>query len=86
VASANNLVRFEINGPGQIIGVGNGDPSSHELDKAGERRTFNGLAQVIVQAARQGGTIELIASSPTLKPAKLKIQTKLDKFAEPVLP
>jgi beta-galactosidase len=86
VAFANNLVRFEINGPGKIIGVGNGDPSSHESDKASERRTFNGFAQVIVQAARNSGTIELIANSPTLKPAKLKIQTKADKYPEPVLP
>lgn len=30
---ADNEVSFEINGPGKIIGVGNGDPSSHEADK-----------------------------------------------------
>jgi beta-galactosidase len=86
VAFANNLVRFEINGPGKIIGVGNGDPSSHEPDKASERRTFNGFAQVIVQAARKDGIIELVANSPTLKPAKLKIKTKADKSPESVLP
>jgi beta-galactosidase len=86
VALANNLVRFELNGPGKIVGVGNGDPSSHESDKASERRAFNGFAQVIVQAAQKSGTIELIASSPTLKPAKLKIKTKADKSAESVLP
>ncbi len=32
VPVANNLVRFEISGDGKIIGVGNGDPSSHEPD------------------------------------------------------
>ncbi len=30
---ATNLVRFTLSGPGQIIGVGNGDPTCHEPDK-----------------------------------------------------
>jgi beta-galactosidase len=33
VPIADNLVSFTVNGPGKIIGVGNGDPSSHEADK-----------------------------------------------------
>ncbi|HXF11172.1 MAG TPA: DUF4982 domain-containing protein, partial [Desulfuromonadaceae bacterium] len=32
VPTANNLVHFTVNGPGKIIGVGNGDPSCHEPD------------------------------------------------------
>jgi beta-galactosidase len=32
VPVADNLVRFELSGPGKIIGVGNGDPSCHEPD------------------------------------------------------
>lgn len=33
VPNASNPVSFELEGPGHIIGVGNGDPSSHEPDK-----------------------------------------------------
>jgi beta-galactosidase len=33
VPTANNEIIFSIKGPGKIIGVGNGDPSSHEPDK-----------------------------------------------------
>lgn len=33
VPIADNEITFEIDGPGKIIGVGNGDPSSHEADK-----------------------------------------------------
>jgi len=33
VPTAGNLVTFDISGPGRIIGVGNGDPSSHEPDR-----------------------------------------------------
>ena len=32
VPVADNLIQFELNGPGKILGVGNGDPSSHEPD------------------------------------------------------
>ncbi|MGB2868548.1 MAG: beta-galactosidase GalA [Bacteroidota bacterium] len=63
VPDAMNLVRFELSGPGKIIGVGNGDPSSHERDKdvngLYRRSMFNGLAQVLVQATKQSGTLTL---------------------------
>jgi beta-galactosidase len=32
VPVANNLIRFDLQGPGKIVGVGNGDPSCHEPD------------------------------------------------------
>jgi beta-galactosidase len=37
VPTAGNAITFEISGPGKIIGVGNGDPSSHEADKIVEK-------------------------------------------------
>ena len=33
VPTASNSVRFTVDGPGRIVGVGNGDPSSHEPDQ-----------------------------------------------------
>ena len=33
VPIADNEIAFELTGPGKVIGVGNGDPSSHEADK-----------------------------------------------------
>ncbi len=83
---AGNLVRFNLDGPGKIIGVGNGDPSSHEADKASERRTFKGYAQVLVQASREEGTIELTATSQNLGSAKVKIRTTEPKTPEALLP
>ncbi len=64
VPIATNLVNFTITG-GAIIGVGNGNPSSHEPDKTNQwqRQVFNGLAQVIVQSTNQPGSIVLTASS-----------------------
>lgn len=69
VPTANQLVKFEVTG-GRIIGVGNGDPSCHESDKASERSLFNGYAQVIVQASRQAGLIKLTARAEGLASAE----------------
>ena len=86
VPVADNLVQFELTGPGKIIGVGNGDPSSHEPDKASERKAFNGYAQVIVQASRDAGVMELKASSAGLKGASVKIETEKNKNERAVVP
>ena len=67
VPIASNLVNFTITG-GAIIGVGNGNPSSHEPDKTNQwqRQVFNGLAEVIIQSTNQPGSIALTASSSGL--------------------
>jgi len=33
VPTAQNMIRFNLTGPARIIGVGNGDPASHEPDQ-----------------------------------------------------
>ncbi|ATC65550.1 beta-galactosidase [Nibricoccus aquaticus] len=73
VPTAMDAVEFEIKGPGKIIGVGNGDPSSHESDKGSRRSLFNGYAQVIVQTTKGGGPITLIARAPERNPATLQL-------------
>jgi beta-galactosidase len=75
VPDASNQIVFEISGPGQIIGVGNGDPNSREADKAATRQVFHGLACAIVQADRTAGEIQVMASSHGLASASLAIRT-----------
>jgi beta-galactosidase len=73
VPTASNNVTFTISG-GAIIGVGNGDPSSHEADKASsQRKVFNGFAQVIVQSTNQTGSIVLSATSSGLASTNVTI-------------
>lgn len=67
--TASNRVKFSITG-GRIIGVGNGDPASHEPDQADQRSLFNGYAQVIVQASRTPGEIRVTAESDGLAAAE----------------
>jgi len=59
-------VDFGLTGPGRLIGVGNGDPNSHEPDKAAFRTTYNGWAQALVQTRKAGGTIRLEARAEGL--------------------
>jgi beta-galactosidase len=66
VPTANNTVTFRLSGPANLIGVGNGDPRSHEEDKADRRMAFNGLCQAIVQATKLAGQIRIEATSPGL--------------------
>lgn len=73
VPYADNMVKFNISGDAKIIGVGNGDPSSHEPDKcregAWQRSAFNGKCQVIIQAGKTVGTVKFEAKSNGLQAA-----------------
>ncbi len=65
--TAGDDVRFTIAGPGSIAGVGNGNPATVESFQADHRRAFNGLALVIVRAARgQAGQIAIGAEADGL--------------------
>jgi len=70
VPDANNLIHFSVKGDAKIIGVGNGDPSSHEQDKyfdtAAQRHLFNGKAQVIILAGKTPSNIQFDARSEGL--------------------
>jgi beta-galactosidase len=80
VPTAGNLMQFSVAGDLHIIGVGNGDPSSHEADKFlqgdWQRALFNGHAQVIIQAGKSKGFSELKVSSKSLLPAVVKVELK----------
>ena len=76
VPVATNLVSFTITGPGKLIGVGNGNPSSHEPDKASERRAFNGLCLAIIQSSRTPGAVGIQADSPGLRTAASAIRAR----------
>jgi beta-galactosidase len=76
VPYAGNDVAFEVTGPGRIIGTGNGDPSSHEPDKASGRRLFNGLCQLLVQSVDgQPGEIAVKARAAGLSQAGCLVTT-----------
>jgi beta-galactosidase len=72
VPEGRDRISFEVTGPGRLIGVGNGDPTSHEPDKASSRLAFKGLAMGIVQSrAEQSGVVRLTVRAEGLAPAEL---------------
>jgi beta-galactosidase len=77
---ADNQVTFRINGPGRLIGVGNGDPTSHESDKGSARKAFCGLAMALVQSTKAAGEITVEASSPGLAAASVRVSSKAVKL------
>ncbi|MCW6682956.1 Ig-like domain-containing protein [Aerococcaceae bacterium NML160702] len=66
VSSANNLIKFEVQGPGKIVGVDNGNPSDTDSYQAPQRRAFSGKALVIIQSTANEGDITLTATSDGL--------------------
>jgi beta-galactosidase len=76
VPTAANLVTFVTTGPGAVLGVGNGDPRSHEPDKASQRSAFNGLCMALVQSGKAAGDIRIIATSPGLASGTLTMMAQ----------
>jgi beta-galactosidase len=70
---ADNEVNFRVSGQGAVIGVGNGDPTSHESDIGSTRKAFNGLCMAIVQSTKMAGSITVEAGSPGLTPSSVTI-------------
>ncbi len=79
VPDANDLVSFSVNGDLKMIGVGNGDPSSHEPDKCEngiwQRHLFNGKCQVIVQSGLSNSMIKFEAKAAGLITGSTDIYT-----------
>lgn len=72
VPRSKNHIKFDLEGPGEIVAVDNGDATSFEPFQAKERNAFNGLALVIVRAT-QPGEITLKAHADGLKDATTQI-------------
>jgi beta-galactosidase len=76
VPRANNVVRFSVEGPGEIIATDNGDPTNLVPFPSHEREAFSGLALVIIRSKPQeSGSITVTARSPGLKEAQTVIRS-----------
>ncbi|PTY07122.1 beta-galactosidase [Opitutaceae bacterium EW11] len=71
---ASNLVRFSLQGPGEIVGTDNGNPISFESFQDPQRKAFNGRAVVIVRSrAGQAGSLVLRAESEGLETQQVSL-------------
>jgi len=81
VPDADNFITFQVEGNGRIIGVGNGNPSSHEPDKILEgnyfRNLFNGKCQAILQSTKTPGNIRIRATADQLRTAEILLNSEI---------
>ena len=76
VPRAKNRIHFELDGPGEIVAVDNGDATGHESFQSKERAAYNGLCLVVVRSkAGAPGGIKLRASSEGLKSGDVTIRS-----------
>ena len=80
VPDACEWLDLKVEGPARILGVGNGDPAWQEKERPDEPdartfrvKTFNGLAQVLLQSTGAPGTAALTVSGPGIPSADLTV-------------
>ncbi len=74
VPDATLRVDFAVDGAGELVGVGNGNPHNVDSFKKPRRWTWHGQALAILRPAKQAGWLSLTASATGLKPARLHLQ------------
>ena len=76
VPRSKQMLKFSIEGPGEIVTTDNGDATSFVPFQSHEREAFNGMALVIVKAKKgANGNFTVRAISDNLESGKVIIQT-----------
>ncbi len=75
VPTAGHMLTFTVEGPGKVIGVGNGDPSCHEPDKASQRSAFMGLGAAFVQAGTTAGDVRVRVTAEKLQAGEITLRS-----------
>lgn len=95
VPKAAKWIKFQIEGPGRLVGSGSGDPLSHTPFQDSTIRTFNGLGLAIIAAnsgpepeirpasTRKPGEIIVRASSKGMEPIELRLTRTSDGSITP---
>ncbi|OQO83593.1 hypothetical protein BH739_15900 [Enterococcus casseliflavus] len=82
VENGNNEIRIEINGPGRLLGLDNGDSTDYSEYKTNQKRMFNGKLLAMVGTTDEPGKIEVICRSSSVKDSVIQLESVP---SEPVL-
>lgn len=74
VPDACDLITFSVEGAGELVAVGNGDPLNHESFKGKQHRAFSGMCLAIIQSKEKPGSISVTARAQGLEPANCVIR------------
>ncbi len=75
---ASNLLRFEIEGAGELVGLDNGSITSHESFVGSERSAFQGRALGIVRATGDEGKVTVKVSADGLEPGSVTLDLEAE--------
>ena len=84
VENAVNRVNVQIDGPGLLLGVDNGDSTDRDGYKTFSRRLFSGKLLMMI-GAQAHGKVRVTVTSPGLKPAETLL-TVAEGWEEPTFP
>jgi len=77
VPTANNNIKFEIEGPGEILATDNGDPTDFVPFTSHERKAFSGLALVIIRSKPgETGSIKVTTKSSGLMESQVIVKSR----------
>ncbi len=85
VFDADAAVHFSVDG-GRVMGVGNGNPNSHEPDIADSRKLFAGCCQAIVAPDSGQNEIKVTAQTDNGIAASVVIPVRVQKNAPDIIP
>ena len=71
--NADNVITFSVEGPGEIVGTDNGDPTSTQPFPSHLRKAFHGRCIVCIRSMEKSGIIKIIAESEGLQKQQLDI-------------
>jgi len=76
VPDAKPELTFALTGPGQILGLGNGDIANREPVRGPDHAAYQGRGLALVQSSPVPGPIVLTASAPGLAPATVTLDSR----------
>lgn len=76
IPDAANLITYTLSGDALLVGLDNGQPTSHESFKGSKHKAFNGLALAIIKAGWSKSSVRLTATAAGLAPVTLQLTLK----------
>jgi len=73
---SSHLVNYQVDGPGQIRVIDNGDLADHTLPGSPSRKVKKGKQLLILQAGGEPGDLIISATADGLEPSSVKIKSK----------
>lgn len=74
VDNAVDYVRVEVEGPGRLLGLDNGDSTDYDSYKSNVRKLFSGKLLAVIASTGQPGEIIVRVSGEGLQPASISLQ------------